>query len=87
MHGAARLDISQIQPNTGDAGGEENDGISPGAGRIAIRDLRNGQDRLIWFMWCILFIWTASLNQRNEIRETRRFSHCTPHGLGNWVLW
>ena len=31
MHGAARLDISQIQPNTGDAGGEENDGISPGA--------------------------------------------------------
>ena len=31
MHGSARLDNSQIQPNTGDAGGEENDGISPEA--------------------------------------------------------
>ena len=29
MHGAARLDISQTQPNTGDASGEENDRISP----------------------------------------------------------
>ena len=30
MCGASCLDNSQIQPNTGDAGGEENDGISPG---------------------------------------------------------
>ena len=29
MHGAARLDVSQTQPNTGDASGEENDRISP----------------------------------------------------------
>ncbi|MGH9875988.1 MAG: hypothetical protein ACRD9S_26345 [Pyrinomonadaceae bacterium] len=59
----ACLDNSHIQPNTGDPGGEENDGNSPGLRRIAVRDCR---DELIWFIWFVLFIWFVSFNQINK---------------------